>query len=168
MADYYPLIARAVSGLDPGAPGESRRALYERGRAALIEQLRGVQPPLTKSEITRERLSLEEAVRKVEAETVQLARMRSRRVGQLAIDADDLGRDAAEASRSATRMDTAIRNAAVDNIKTARMANPLVHDEISDEALRPVNEESSATNGVQRRPVSHARSRGRRQLSARL
>ena len=65
MADYYPLIARAISGLDPSAPGESRRALYERARAALIAQLRSVQPPLSESEITRERLSLEEAVRKV-------------------------------------------------------------------------------------------------------
>ena len=76
MADYYPLIARAIAGLDPSAPGESRRALYERARAALIAQLRGVQPPLSESEITRERLSLEEAVRKVESEAAQRARER--------------------------------------------------------------------------------------------
>ena len=81
MADYYPLIARAIAGLDPSAPGESRRALYERARAALIQQLRGVQPPLSKSEITRERLSLEEAVRKVEAEAAQRAREVSRAGG---------------------------------------------------------------------------------------
>jgi len=74
MADYYPLIARAISSLDPSAPGESRRALYERARSALIAQLRSVQPPLTESEITRERLSLEEAIRKVEAEAAQRAR----------------------------------------------------------------------------------------------
>src|SRR5690349_14612825 len=74
MADYYPLIARAIAGLDPSAPGESRRALYERARAALISQLRSVQPPLSESEITRERLSLEEAVRKVESEAAQRAR----------------------------------------------------------------------------------------------
>src|ERR1700724_2788526 len=74
MADYYPLIARAIAGLDPSAPGESRRALYERARAALIAQLRSVQPPLSESEITRERLSLEEAVRKVESEAAQRAR----------------------------------------------------------------------------------------------
>src|SRR6202011_6140731 len=78
MADYYPLIARAISGLDPSAPGESRRALYERARAALIAQLRGVQPPLSESEITRERLSLEEAVRKVESEAAKRARDASR------------------------------------------------------------------------------------------
>jgi len=74
MADYYPLIARAIAGLDPSAPGESRRALYERARAALITQLRSVEPPLSESEITRERLSLEEAVRKVESEAAQRAR----------------------------------------------------------------------------------------------
>src|SRR5882724_1412364 len=74
MADYYPLIARAIAGLDPNAPGESRRALYERARAALIAQLRGVEPPLSESEITRERLSLEEAVRRVESEAAQRAR----------------------------------------------------------------------------------------------
>lgn len=74
MADYYPLIARAIAGLDPSAPGESRRALYERARSALIAQLRSVEPPLTESEITRERLSLEEAVRKVESEAAQRAR----------------------------------------------------------------------------------------------
>jgi hypothetical protein len=81
MADYYPLIARAIAGLDPNAPGESRRALYERARAALIAQLRGVQPPLSESEITRERLALEEAVRKVESEAAQRAREASRGTG---------------------------------------------------------------------------------------
>jgi hypothetical protein len=81
MADYYPLIARAIAGLDPSAPGESRRALYERARAALIAQLRSVQPPLSESEITRERLSLEEAVRKVESEAAQRARDASRSGG---------------------------------------------------------------------------------------
>src|SRR6201986_534611 len=78
MADYYPLIARAIAGLDPSAPGESRRALYERARAALIAQLRSVEPPLSESEITREGLSLEEALRKVESEAAQRARDASR------------------------------------------------------------------------------------------
>jgi len=78
MADYYPLIARAIAGLEPTAPGEQRRALYERARSALIAQLRSVQPPLSESEITRERLSLEEAVRKVESEAALRAREASR------------------------------------------------------------------------------------------
>src|SRR5438445_543758 len=74
MADYYPLIARAVAGLDASATGEQRRALYERARTALIAQLRGVTPPLSESEITRERLTLEESIRKVEQEAAQRGR----------------------------------------------------------------------------------------------
>ena len=74
MADYYPLITKAVAGLDPDAPGESRRALYERARAALLAQLRSINPPFTEAEITRERLALEEAVRRVEDEAAQRAR----------------------------------------------------------------------------------------------
>src|SRR5436305_1974075 len=88
MADYYPRMARAIAGLDPSAPGESRRALYERARAALIAQLRSVQPPLSESEITRERLSLEEAVRKVESEAAQRAREASRAGGDRARSGD--------------------------------------------------------------------------------
>ena len=64
MADYYPLISRAVAGLEKNT-GENRRALYERARKALVDQLRGVQPPLSETDITRERLALEEAIRKV-------------------------------------------------------------------------------------------------------
>src|SRR6187200_616911 len=67
MADYYPLISRAVAGLE-NSTGEARRAMYERARTALIAQLRSVEPALSESDITRERLALEEAVRKVEAE----------------------------------------------------------------------------------------------------
>ena len=92
MADYYPLIARAIAGLDPNAPGESRRALYERALAALIAQLRSVQPPLSESEITRERLSLEEAVRKVEAEAAQRAREAQRASSGAARPGDALRR----------------------------------------------------------------------------
>src|SRR5471032_3079595 len=73
MADYYPLIARAVTGLDKNT-GENRRALYERARTALVNQLRSVEPALNESDITRERLSLEESIRKVEAEASRRAR----------------------------------------------------------------------------------------------
>ncbi|HEY4981999.1 MAG TPA: hypothetical protein VII24_08700 [Pseudolabrys sp.] len=73
MADYHPLISRAVAGLDKNT-GEVRRALYERARAALVNQLRSVEPPLDESDITRERLALEEAIRKVEAEAAKRSR----------------------------------------------------------------------------------------------
>src|SRR6185503_1641807 len=77
MADYHPLIARAVAGLEKNT-GENRRALYARARDALVGQLRGVQPALDESEITRERLALEEAIRKVEAESARHAREQAR------------------------------------------------------------------------------------------
>src|SRR5262245_54037835 len=77
MADYYPLIARAVEALDKNT-GENRRALYERARTALVAQLRGVVPALEESEITRERLALEEAIRRIEAESARRAREEAR------------------------------------------------------------------------------------------
>lgn len=73
MADYYPLIARAVGGLEKST-GENRRALYERARTALVNQLRSVEPALEESDITKERLALEESIRRVEAEAAKRAR----------------------------------------------------------------------------------------------
>jgi hypothetical protein len=70
MADYYPLISRAVAGLEKNT-GENRRALYERARGALLTQLRSLTPALNESDITRERLALEESIRKVEAESAR-------------------------------------------------------------------------------------------------
>src|SRR3974390_1382821 len=73
MTDYHPLIARAVDGLERST-GEARRALYERARTTLVTQLRAVAPPLSESEITKERLALEDAIRKVEADAARKAR----------------------------------------------------------------------------------------------
>src|SRR5271170_2372703 len=73
MADYYPLIAKAVAGLEKST-GEARRSLYDRARSALVAQLRGVTPALVESDITRERLALEEAIRKVETEAARRSR----------------------------------------------------------------------------------------------
>src|ERR1700733_2376275 len=77
MTDYHPLIARAIEGLGKST-GEVRRAHYERARPALVTQLRAVEPALSESEITRERLSLEEAIRKVEADAARKSRMEAR------------------------------------------------------------------------------------------
>ena len=73
MTDYHPLILRAIEGLERNT-GEARRALYERARNALLAQLKSLKPPLSEAEITRERLALEEAVRKVEAEAARKLR----------------------------------------------------------------------------------------------
>ena len=67
MADFSPLLKRAIAGLEKNT-AENRRVLYDRARAALVAQLRGVTPPLLETDITRERLGLEEAIRKIEAE----------------------------------------------------------------------------------------------------
>jgi len=77
MTDYHPLIARAVEGLDKST-GEARRTLYERARTALVTQLRGVEPALSESEITKQRLALEDAIRKVEAEAARKSRTEPR------------------------------------------------------------------------------------------
>src|SRR5579872_4178060 len=113
MADYQPLIARAVNGLDNNT-GENRRALYDRARSALVAQLRSVDPPLEESDITQERLALEDAIRKVEAETAKRARSDApaepegsisdqglRGFRETVADAENLGGAAAEANRSA-------------------------------------------------------------------
>jgi len=78
MTDYQPLIARAIDGLGKST-GEARRTLYERARSALVTQLRAVDPPLSESEITKERLALEEAIRKVEAEAARKSRVEAAR-----------------------------------------------------------------------------------------
>ncbi len=71
MTDYYPLIAKAVVGQ---TSGETRRVLYDRARSALVAQLRSMEPPLPEADITRERLSLDEAIRKVEADAARRSR----------------------------------------------------------------------------------------------
>ena len=67
MADYLPLLARAAATLDTAA---ARRALYEHARDTLMTQLSAATPALKDSEITRERLQLEEAIRKVERDAL--------------------------------------------------------------------------------------------------
>lgn len=70
MADYFTLLKRAVDGLESNT-GMARRAVYERARTALVNQLKQIDPPLSPSDITKQRLELEEAIRKVEADAAQ-------------------------------------------------------------------------------------------------
>jgi class 3 adenylate cyclase len=65
--NYYQLMARAMNGIDRSSAA-ARKSVYERSRAALVAQLRFNQPGLTKAQIAKERLALEEVIRKVEAE----------------------------------------------------------------------------------------------------
>src|SRR5215218_577104 len=67
MADYYPLLTRALDALTERSPA-MRRAVFDRARAALMDQLRNLEPPLSEGDIARERLALEDAVNRVESE----------------------------------------------------------------------------------------------------
>ncbi len=67
MAEYYPLLAKAVGSL-PNSTPESRRVVYERARKALIGQLRTLHPPVPEEDIDRESLALDQAVQRLEAE----------------------------------------------------------------------------------------------------
>ncbi len=74
MTDYYRVIACGIADLDASSP-DSRREFYWRARAELELQLYGLDPPLKQSEIMRERLALDEAIRKIEAEAECLPRV---------------------------------------------------------------------------------------------
>src|SRR6185437_13874839 len=67
MAEYYPLLAKAVAGI-PNSTPEMRRAVYERARKALLAQLTNLDPPIPESDIARETESLDAAVERLEAE----------------------------------------------------------------------------------------------------
>ncbi len=68
MADYYSLLSRAVANLPKPSPASSRKAIYERARKALSNQLRSLKPPLPESDITREETALQAAISRLEAE----------------------------------------------------------------------------------------------------
>lgn len=68
MADYKELLRRAVEAL-PENNGAARRAVYEKARAALVGQLRAINPPLAARDITTHRLQLEDCIRQVEQES---------------------------------------------------------------------------------------------------
>jgi hypothetical protein len=67
MADYYPLLAKAVAGL-PNSTAEARYAVYDRARKALFGQLRNLDPPVPEEAVEREAQALDLAVARIEAE----------------------------------------------------------------------------------------------------
>jgi len=73
MADYYPVLQRAIGALDPNT-ADTRRGVYDRARSALMNQLTSFDPPLDEAEITSHRLALEDVIRRIEAEMRPRAR----------------------------------------------------------------------------------------------
>ncbi|MCX5480963.1 hypothetical protein OSH08_18325 [Kaistia geumhonensis] len=72
MTDYYAVLKRAVGGLEHESV-DVRRSIYDKARAALLGQLKAITPPLGTAEISRQRLELEEAIRRVEREAAVTA-----------------------------------------------------------------------------------------------
>ena len=68
MADYYSLLARKVASLEQSTP-QSRKAIYDVARKALLNQLRSIKPPIAEEVIAAEEHALDEAVARVEAES---------------------------------------------------------------------------------------------------
>lgn len=71
MADYYPLLTRAIAALPDQDPAK-RQAIYRRAREALERQLRGLDPPLGEADILKETLALEDVIRRIEADYAEL------------------------------------------------------------------------------------------------
>jgi hypothetical protein len=67
MADYYSIIAKAVSTLHPNTESERWR-LYERARSAVIQEMNRADPGFDQSDIAAAQLSLEMAIDQVESE----------------------------------------------------------------------------------------------------
>ncbi len=67
MADYYSLLARKVASLEQSTP-QTRKAVYDLARRALLNQLRAIKPPIADEVVAAEERALDEAVARVEAE----------------------------------------------------------------------------------------------------
>jgi hypothetical protein len=70
MADYYILISNGIAALDKKT-SEARREYYDRARAILADHCRKADPPLSETFMENERLALEDAISKVEADAMR-------------------------------------------------------------------------------------------------
>ncbi len=141
MADYYPILARAIASL-PHNDAQAREDLYARARAIVTEQLRGRGLRSGASEAAREHAALETAIRKIEAEAPPA---QARRRG--------------EPRRPAQRVAVAPAQERADN--TARSLSKILQavqpDEISELTLqaprrKPMNGTKAAAPAVESRP----------------
>ena len=67
MAGFYSILSKGINALDRNTP-EARRRLYEGATAALIAEMRGLDPALNQSEFQVAWRSLKEAIVKIEIE----------------------------------------------------------------------------------------------------
>jgi hypothetical protein len=82
MADYYSILERAVSRLDPNTPA-ARRKLYDRACSALLSGMQKAYPPIPRSEIMVAQMALDTAIGQVEADACLAALERAvKQVGE--------------------------------------------------------------------------------------
>ena len=67
MVDYYPLLARAIAR-SPDGGEQVRQSIFDCARAALTTQLRNIEPAVPDALIVQEQASLENAIRRAEAQ----------------------------------------------------------------------------------------------------
>jgi hypothetical protein len=67
MADYYPLLSKAITGLEPNT-ADARQGIYERARSALTRQLASMDPPVAQDILDRELNALEAVFVRIEAD----------------------------------------------------------------------------------------------------
>ncbi len=67
MADFYPVLSKAIAGLADQSP-ETRRAIYDRAKLVLVTQLGKMQPPLPEAEIARQQQALDAVIARIERE----------------------------------------------------------------------------------------------------
>jgi hypothetical protein len=75
MADYFPILARAVSGLATNN-AQARQELYERARTVFFAQLRRQDPQLSTLETIRQSIAFETAILRVEAKSQSMPERR--------------------------------------------------------------------------------------------
>jgi hypothetical protein len=69
VADYYSILSKAVSALEPNT-ASARQRLYERARSAMSAEIEGASSPFDASEIAAAKQGLKSAIERIEAEAL--------------------------------------------------------------------------------------------------
>ncbi|MGN6103243.1 MAG: hypothetical protein ACTHOR_19065, partial [Devosia sp.] len=160
MADYKELIRKAIQAL-PENNGAARRAVYEKARAALVGQLRGLDPPLAARDITQHRLQLEDCIRQVEQEASEAVIAGLKQNEEFSGNAAAAlpgpaprapsSRPTASAARPALPNGASARNGAAGTPRPA--AAPAARPAAAAASARPAAAATAAANGASARPA---------------
>jgi hypothetical protein len=69
VADYYSILFKAVSALEPNT-ASARQRLYERARSSMSAEIEGASPPFDASDIAAAKQGLKSAIDRIEAEAL--------------------------------------------------------------------------------------------------